>query len=446
MKPLLRLLVLYFTGTALARAISVAGLLAIVLGSAALRHYLPRLTTMIGVRSDFSLAEEATLTILPLAGTLTLFFGSALLPTIFGRLAASRQMYVLPRGRGTLLASALIVTVVLALVTSTTSLVYYVHYPISLATVFGRVFVISFVTYSALYVALWVLGRLRSALGLLTAAMLVLAALALPITFEGTSDGVRFAAGAGCAGLWCAFGAGFMLAPRWRARSSFARWRLRAAVRAAAAEYSGGDELDLALGTHRPWLLALGQLAPLAAAALLADDPRAWFLYFALLGAIAVGIASTAAARSRALWLRVRWDRAELFARVERAYWRHSAHALGVLSVALVALGIYRELPARMLGAGIVTLIFGMLACMYLGLMMTRGVGWRETLAATGTMAFMMATAVWVAAAATTMTTIVILECTLLALAATFRLIAKRRWNALDWLLCRPERTARANA
>jgi hypothetical protein len=112
----------------------------------------------------------------------------------------------------------------------------------------------------------------------------------------------------------------------------------------------------------------------------------------------------------------------------------------------LVALGVYRDLPARMLGAGIVTFALGLLACLYLGLMMTRGMGWRETLAAVGTMAFIMTTAVQVADGYTSTTTIVILEGTLLAVAATLRLIAKRRWNALDWLLCRAEQTARSNA
>jgi hypothetical protein len=374
-----------------------------------------------------------------------LFFGSALLPLIFGRLAAGRQIHVLPGGRAKLLASAAVTTVLLSLVASATSLIYYAGYPIALTTVFGRAVVVSFVTYSVLYVALWVIGRMRSALGLLAGAMLVLAALALPVKFDEMADSALVVVGAASAALWCGFGAAFLLAPRWRAWSVAHRARLGAMVEADGA-YSGGDELDLIIGTNRPWLLALGQVLPLGAAALFVGDPRAWFLYFTLLSAIAGGIASGAAMRSRALWLRAAWDRAELFQRVERAYWRHCAYALGVLCVLLVALGVYRDLPARVLAGGIVTLGLGMLACLYLGLMMTRGIGWRETLAAVGAMGFMMTAAVWVADAGTSTATLALLETTLLAFAAIFRHVAKRRWSGLDWLLCRAEVTARTSA
>ena len=445
MKALVRLLLVYFTGTLLARAISLAGALAIVVGGAALLRHGPHLTTQIGLPAGFSLVEEAILMVLPLAGTLALFFGSALLPLIFGRFATGRLIHVLPAGRGKLLASALVTTLLLSLVASATGLIYYHGYPIEPTTLFGRGFIVSFVTYSALYVALWVIGRMKSALALLTGAMLVLAALALPVSFEGMPDSTLVSIGLASAALWCGFGAAFLLAPRHRAWSSARRAQLRAFIQTGGT-YAGGDELELAIGTNRPWVLALGQVLPLGGAALFLGDPRGWFLYFVLLSAIAGGIASTAATRSRALWLRAGWDRTELFARVERAYWRQSAYALGVLAMLLVALGLYQRLPTEVLAAGIVTLLLGMAACIYLGLMMTRGIGWRETLTAVGTMAFMMGAAVWVADADTSAATLALLETTLLVLAAVFRQVAKRRWSGLDWLLCRPETTARSSA
>jgi hypothetical protein len=57
---------------------------------------------------------------------------------------------------------------------------------------------------------------------------------------------------------------------------------------------------------------------------------------------------STAASRpshwvsehSRALWLRGDWSPAQLFVRVEKAFWRHNGRVLGVLLVLLIVIGL----------------------------------------------------------------------------------------------------------
>ncbi len=175
-------------------------------------------------------------------------------------------------------------------------------------------------------------------------------------------------------------------------------------------------------------------------------DPKVWLFYLALFGAIVGGLASVAAARSRALWLRADWDRSTLFARVEAAYLRHDAFALGMLAMLLVAIGSYTDLPTRTLALGAVTLVLGMLVCLYLGLMITRGVGWRETLAGVGAMALLMAAAIWAADDTAAVAAIALIDAALLALAVVFRFTAQRRWRALDWMLCRPDDSARAAA
>src|SRR5690606_918581 len=131
------------------------------------------------------------------------------------------------------------------------------------------------------------------------------------------------------------------------------------------------------LGTARPWLFAAGLAVPFGAALWFFDDPTVWSFYLALFAAILGGLAGFAAARTRRLWLRTELDRAALSAQVERAYWRHSAYGLAALTICHVALGLYTGLPPVKMAWGILTLAVGTLACLYLGLTMTRGIGWR---------------------------------------------------------------------
>jgi hypothetical protein len=445
MRAVARLLWIYFTGTLLARVISLIGLACVLVGGAAVLRYLPLLTTQLGLQQRFTLAEEAAMIALPLVGILALFFGSSLMPLVFGRLAMGHQIHVLPGGRAKLLASALCTALLIALTAGGVGLVYYTAYQIDLGSVFARGFTVSFLTYSALYVVFWTISRLRSAPGVLAGAMLVIIALAVPARFIALPGTSLVWMMAGAALSWSLFAAAFLLAPRLKARFTRVRGRLSFA-KLMQPTYSGGRELDLIMGTGQPWLLAVAQIAPVSFAAVFIGEPKVWLFFLTLFSAISGAIASVAAARSRALWLRTSWNRAELFARVENAYWRHNAYALGVLSLLLVAIGSYMRLPTRLLAFGLPILALGTLTSTYLGLMMTRGIGWRETVVAVAAMALLMATAVTVTDDTVRTSTIVVLEAVLLVLAAAFRYIAKRRWSGLDWTLCRPELTVRSSS
>ena len=78
------------------------------------------------------------------------------------------------------------------------------------------------------------------------------------------------------------------------------------------------------------------------------------------------------------LWLRNHWTRAELFHRVEAAYWRYNAYPLGVLLLLYAGIGSYLEFPTPRLAFGLPLLALGSIASLYLGLTMTRGLGWLE--------------------------------------------------------------------
>jgi hypothetical protein len=171
-----------------------------------------------------------------------------------------------------------------------------------------------------------------------------------------------------------------------------------------------------------------------------------WLFYFALCSAISGAMASAAAARSRCLWLRARWSRQELFRHVEASFLRHNTYSVSALIVLLVAIGTYRDLPTSLLALGMALLIVGTAASTYLGLMMTRGVGWVDCICAIGTMGVMMAAAVYARGNSTERAIVMGLEVLLAVLTLAFRALAIRRWRLLDWMICRGERSARTPA
>ncbi len=190
--------------------------------------------------------------------------------------------------------------------------------------------------------------------------------------------------------------------------------------------YAAGTELELLLGTTRPWVVAIGQGVPMAAAGWLIFDLRAWLFFLALFTAISGAITSTAAARSRVLWLRLNWTREEMFARVEALYWRYNAYPLGVLLMLFIGFGAYRELSSPVLALGSPLLVVGTVVSMYLGLMMTRGLRWLEIILGIGTMALLIWTTVVVGTADSRMTLAIELELALAALALVYRTARKR--------------------
>lgn len=449
MKAVVRLMLVYFTGTALLRTVSVLGLTAIVAGTAVL-VYLPPLVGQVGLPSRFSLAEEALLMLVPVAGIIALLFGGALMPTMVSRLAGSHYAYVLPHARGKLLASAFGTVAFVALMASAAMYVTMNSKLPHVSFIYARLLLGSLLTYSTTYLVLWFVSRFRGPLAALGGATLVIGTLVLPLRFMGATVPLRWAIIPTVA-LWIVIAIALLLAPRLallRANRRRPTWRMSA--------YAGGDELDLMIGTSRPWLLALGQIVPIVVAAKLiawlygdvATDiqVKVWLFYLVILSVLSAAAASFAATRSRALWLRAPWTRAELFARIEAAFWRRNCYTLGVLLVTMAAVGVYFELPNRALAFGIVLLGLATAVSTYLGLVVTRAIGWGVATLAVGGMLLLFMASINATDPRASMATIMLLNFTLAALAVALRSIAKRRWHDIDWMLARPETAVHAAA
>jgi hypothetical protein len=450
-KTVLRLMVTYFTGTPLLRGITWLGVLGVTGGSAAFL-YLPPLLGSQGGPSRFALWQETLLTLVPIAGLLGVVIGASLLPALFARLAASHYVYVLPYGRVKLLLSAFATLTLVALVAALTINVYYYRSPFSLELVFERAFVVSLLTASLLYLVLWLKGRSRSAMGLLVGSLATIATLVLPIRFIAWPSTPLALYWAACALLWGVFAAGFLLAPRYK--GELGRVKRTLLGRSAGATYDGGGEIDFLIGTTQPWALAFGQVVPILIATyylngfrreMAPSGPSPWLFFLTILSILSGAIASVAAMRSRALWLRAHWTRAELFRRVEDAFWRHNSYPLGVLLVMLVGVGTYFYLPTGILAFGMALLMLGMALSTYLGLMITTRIGWLDAALAIATMLALMLVAVYVSAPSTPTAKIVAFEALLAATALIFRDVARRRWTSLDWMLCRADSSVRAS-
>jgi hypothetical protein len=110
-------------------------------------------------------------------------------------------------------------------------------------------------------------------------------------------------------------------------------------------------------GTANPWPLALGQIVPIAIATYYlrdyhpyaADAPNPLLAVMTILSVVSGGLTAVAATRARALWLRTHWTRASCSDARSGAFWGHNCFVLGVLLVALIAVGSWLELPTRML-------------------------------------------------------------------------------------------------
>jgi hypothetical protein len=446
MKAVARLLYTYFTGTVLLRLISSAGLVAGI-GGSLLYLSLPPLTGGTGGPSRFSLAQESFFFLLPVAGVLCFTFGASLLPTVFARLAASHYLYVLPYGRAKLLASAFATVALTALVAAGVITMYYYSTPLSLDLVFKRAFAVSLVTASLLHVVVWLTGKSGNPIGLLVGSFVTIVALVLPLRFIMLPSSSLAASWIASAVLWGAFAAVFLLAPR--LKGPFGRLR-HVLAGLMGSSYRGGGEIDFMVGTAQPWMLAAGQAVPIAIAtyfmSTFAITAPAWVFFLTIVSVTSGAVAGVAATRSRALWLRARWTRAELFRHVEDSFWGYNCYTLGVLILLLVSIGDWLAVPTRVLAFGMGLLALGVTLSTYLGLIVTSKVAWHDAVLAVAAMLALMATAVYVAAPSTATVTIVALEVGLAALAVFVREVARRRWSRLDWMLCRPEQLVRPAA
>lgn len=450
MKAIARLIFTYFTGTALLRLITLAGLVAGI-GGSLLYLNLPPLTGGSGVSTRFSLAAESFFFLLPVAGAVCFAFSASLLPALFARFAASHYLYVLPYGRAKLLVSAFGTIALIALFATGIIVMYYYGTPLALDLVFQRALPVSAITASLLYVVVWLTGRSGGPIALLVGTFVTIATLIVPLRFIMLPSSPLSTLWIACGLLWGAFAAAFLLAPRLKTPLG----RLRHALAGlTGSSYRGGGEIDFLIGTARPWTLAAGQIVPIVIAtyfmnvfAVMAPSaPSPWVFFLTIISVTSGAVATLAATRSRALWLRARWTRAELFRHVEGSFWRYNCYTLGMLLLLLVGLGHYVAVPTRVLAFGMGLLALGSALSTYLGLIVTARIGWSDATFAVAAMLALMGAAVYVSAPTTPSTTIVAFEAGLAALAFVLRELARRRWTRLDWMLCRADTAVRASA
>ena len=445
MKAVLRLIWAYFTCTPLLRALTGSGVISVA-ASLLLLAYHPQ--------------SGATLT-LAMASCCAFFLGSSLMPLMFGRMASSRAIGILPHGRLKLLVSVLITVALCAAPLAFLSYIgiitaaapakpdpaAYLQFRHVVMLDTWRIYTGAVLLFGWLYLAMWFVTSQRNAAGYLQGVIVVAAAILAP-TREITTEEASIAWNL----FWIAiYAAAFALAfLNWpwiqrrviRVRNRFAR---STAVRVS------GREVDLLLGTANPWILGIGQFIPIAIAARIGYySPEVWLFYLTMFSTVAGALAGQAAERSRALWLRGEWPREQLFLQVERSFWRHNNYVLGILLVLMIVIGSYANLAVILLAVGLPLLILGTAVSTYLGLMLTQRLRWQETLLAIAVMLVLLSVAVLAARSKgdSEIATVVAIEVGMAGVALVLRRVARNRWSRLDWMQCRPDRalTARGAA
>jgi hypothetical protein len=451
MKAVARLVLCYFIGPPVLRVFGGVGLAIIVYSFLTLRFPRYAGALLIESQSDYGLA-------IAMLGIGSFFVGSALMPLMFGRMARSHLIRVLPWGRVKLLASAFVTTLIVSLPMPVLTLVA-LFQAMNLTTVtpavqakviegirgtFWLTFTSAFLMCGWLYLAMWFVTSQRSIAGYVKGLLVILFIIVVPAReaqeLSATMRGSLTEIGA----AWLVFGAGFLLWPKWKAFSAGRRFPTFGGAAARLRKNVAGREIDLLLGTANPWLLVVAQLAPILIASTIGFYSAAvWLFYLTIFSTVAGAIAGQAAERSRALWLRGNWSRAELFSQVERSFWRHNGFVLGALIALMVGIGSYTALPGSLLAEGLPLLALGTVLSTYLGLMIVRGLRMLEAGLAIAVMLALMAVAVIAARSegeTRDLVTVIVLEALLAALALVLRRAAKKRWAAIDWMLCRVDR------
>jgi hypothetical protein len=420
------------------------------------------------------MSQDGWILTVPFAAAVMIFMGSALMPLMFGRLARSHAIRVLPHGRLKLLASAFITVALVALPLPLMALYgmyqamdYYStvglygklapHVTTSAEMVqkiragyiqnFWLMLTQSFLNTGWLYLTLWFVTSERSIAGYVKGLLVILFMMVVPLRelteLSATLHGSLLQIGA----VWAVFSAGFLLWPKWKAAT--ATWRLmpEGGFAALVVKRVAGREIDLMLGSANPWLLIGAQVVPIVFASTIGYySPAVWLFYLTIFSTVAGAIACQAAERSRVLWLRGDWSRSELFVQVERSFWRHNSFVMGALIVLMVGIGSYAALPVSLLAIGLPLLMLSTILSTYLGLMVTRGLRLLEGAIAVVVMLALMGVAVIAARAngrKEDIAIVIAIEIAMAVAAIVLRGAAKARWEKIDWMLCRPDRALR---
>jgi hypothetical protein len=451
----MRLVMAYALGNRVLRAFSIVGF-ATILVSFLLLAYLPQSIWML---------------VLSFYGAATFFLGSSLMPLMFGHMARGRLIRVLPHGRAKLLASVYITVAIVALPTPVLEFVgfhqatnFYIQNAHGLTVTqialhagaiermrqgavetFWLTATASFLATVGLYLTMWFITSQRSLAGYVKGLLVILLMMYVPShqfsRYSMTMKGSLIQIGTVC----FVFGAGFLLWPRWQALTLGRRFAPKAFIDHVLRRSVAGREADLVLGIANPWLLVGAQVVPIAFVTTIRFySPAVWLFYLTIFSTVAGAIACQAAERSRVLWLRGGWSRTDLFVLVEHSFWRHGGFVLGSLIALMVGIGSYAALPLSLLAAGVPLLLISTVLSTYLGLMVTRGLRFAEASLAVIVMLALMAVAVIATRSGDSsrdIAIVVVLEALLAVAALALRAAAKARWAAIDWMLCRPDRT-----
>jgi hypothetical protein len=435
MRAVFALLQTYFGATTLGRQVSLVSAIFLAIGFGSRMVY-PEFAIMFqtGYMPDTPPALQFLIAVVPVLGIFGLFFGTFMLPVVLAQISSTRRLHALPHGRAKVIVSAIACVVIVALA-CTLILGFYV--PPALRDDF-RTFSAALAGYTMLYGILWLIARSRTAFGRLSAGMLLIAALAIPAWLAPRTDTAAYVIATVL--LWSVVGAA--IGRPARSDGSVARFRSRFMRHAAGdghgavcARASEHERVDALVGTARPWLVALSPVLPAAIAVFFVPPAEGWLFYLTLFAMLSGAIASLAARRSRALWLRTQWSRDEIFARLERAFWRQNSCALTVLALAHAAICIYFSLPLRTGLLGALLLALATASSTYLGFMMTRRIHWAEVPLLLVTMILVMTSAVSISDAAMGPAWAIAQMLVLVAATLAFRVLARRRWHGIDWAL-----------
>jgi hypothetical protein len=303
---------------------------------------------------------------------------------MFGRMAQGHALQMMPFGRVKLLAAALITVAVVGLPAGLiTPIAYAASTGAKLAEVSKYPGAVDFLVdmglliYTSvalivgwLYLIMWFNVSQRNLAGLAKSLFIILLVVFVPAReLEDQSATIHWNL-IQLAVIWTVFGAGFL----WWSRVKRAVAPLRPNLRSSSGNDTWGKEVALILGTHNPWLLVGAMVLPMLIATRAgASSPGIWLFVLTIFSTVTAAVAGQAASRSRALWLRSSASRAELFAEVERSFWRHNAVVLGILLALMIGIGSYVRLPGQLLAGGLPLLVLGTLSSTYLGFTLTRG-------------------------------------------------------------------------
>lgn len=435
MSAVFRLVWLYFTGTTAARWLSGSGIL----------------LCLLSIYSVTALPQSQYMLALAMMGQLLFFLGSSLMPLTLGKLAQAGSARMLPGGRIKLLASAMLTVAIVAL-------------PIGLLTPFafvegmggdtsdlarqellGHAKDLALTTYTSgcilagwLYVAMWFTSSQRDLMGIAKGALVVVILIFMPAREIRELSATSLWNLQQLAVVWTVFGAGFLTWHRLKQRFAGVRGSAHDSgnVPAESGRVSG-REVDLILGTSRPWMLAASFVIPVFLASRASQtDPTLWLFFLTISSISVAAISGQAAERSRALWLRSRASRAELFAQAEGALWRHNGPLIACVVVLFLILG-YGDYTVTFMAVGVPMLVLATLSSSYLGLMMTRELGWLEIMLGSTLVLALMWMALLAGVLEANVTNVLALEVLLAVATITFRAMARRRWAHLDWSQCR---------